>query len=73
MAANERPATPEQGEASTVQDWLGQTVERDTELAEERSELLPPEEAERVFELQARRGPRFDSEPGEAAHRDNAG
>jgi hypothetical protein len=79
MAANKTPATPEPGKDSTVEDWFGQSVERDKELAEELSEQLPPGEAERAFEeqatgeaeQQARRGPRIDPEQGESAYHDN--
>jgi len=81
MATNDTPATPEPGKDSTVDDWFGQSVERDTELAEELSEELTPDQAERVFEQQAtgeaeqkaRRGPRIDPEQGESAYRENAG
>jgi hypothetical protein len=81
MTANKPPATPEPGKDSTVTDWFGQSVERDKELAEELSEQLPPDEAERAFEQQAtgeaeqraRRGPRVDPEQGEADYRDSSG
>ena len=80
MGANKTPATPEPGKDSTVEDWFGQSVERDRELAEELSDRLPPEEAERAFEQQAtgeaeqqaRRGPRIDPQQGESAYQDDA-
>jgi hypothetical protein len=79
MNPNNTPATPEPGKDSTVEDWFGQSVERDTELAEKLSEELPPEDAERAFEAKAtgeaeqraRRGARIDPEQGEAAYRDS--
>ena len=39
---------------STVDEWFGQSVDRDRELAEELSEELPPEEAEAEFERRAK-------------------
>jgi hypothetical protein len=38
---------------STVEEWFGQSVDRDRELAEELSEELPPEEAEAEFDRRA--------------------
>ena len=81
MNTDETPATPEPGKDSTVKDWFGQSVERDTELAEKLSEELPPEDAERAFEVnatgeaeqRARRGARIDPQQGEAAYRDTDG
>jgi hypothetical protein len=77
MSADEQPKTPDPGTDSTVEDWFGQSVERDTEIAEQLSEELPPDEAERAFEEQAtgkaeqdaRRGLRIDPEQGESAYR----
>jgi hypothetical protein len=77
MPSDETP-TPEQGQDSTVDDWFGQSVDRDAELADELSEKLPPEEAEQAFEEQAtgeheqdsRRGDHIDPEQGESAYRD---
>lgn len=75
------PATPEPGTDSTVEDWMGQSVDRDTELAERLSAELPPEEAERAFEeratgeaeQEARHGDRIDPEQGESAYQDGNG
>ena len=77
MTANETPATPEPGKDSRVEDWFGQSVDRDAELADELSETLPEDEAERAFdematgreEQQARRGEHIDPEQGESAYR----
>ena len=74
---NEEPATPEPGTDSTVDDWFGQSVDRDAELADELSERLPPDEAERAFEHRAagedeqdaRHGDRIDPEQGESGYR----
>jgi len=79
MPTDETPATPEPGTDSKVEDWMGQSVDRDTELADELSEKLPPEEAERAFEEQskgrqeqeARHGDHIDPEQGESAYRDD--
>ena len=53
MDSNDTPATPEPGTDSRVEDWHGQSVDRDARLADELSEELPPAEAERAFEEQA--------------------
>jgi hypothetical protein len=76
MTSDDTPATPEPGTDSKVEDWFGQSVERDAELADE-LESLPPEEAERRFEQEsegraeqeARRGDRIDPEQGESAYK----
>ena len=73
----EEPARPEPGTDSTVDDWFGQSVNEDAELADELSEALPLDEAERVFEeraegeerQRARHGERIDPEQGESAYR----
>jgi hypothetical protein len=77
MSTEEQATTPEPGKDSRVEDWFGQSVARDTELAEELSEQMPPEEAEQAFELEAtgeaeqaaRRGASIDPEQGEPAYR----
>jgi hypothetical protein len=78
MTSDDTPETPEPGTDSKVEDWFGQSVDRDAELADELSEELPPPEAEREFEeqadgraeQQARRGERIDPEQGESAYRE---
>lgn len=80
MSSDDTPATPEPGTDSKVEDWFGQSVERDAELADELSEKLPPEEAEAAFEelasgrdeQDARHGDQIDPEQGESAYRDDA-
>jgi hypothetical protein len=74
---NDDPASPEPGTDSTVDDWFGQSVDRDAELADELSEQLPPDEAQRAFEQRAggedeqdrRHGDRIDPEQGESGYR----
>ena len=75
--SNDTPATPEPGTDSRVEDWHGQSVDRDAELADELSERLPPDEAEQAFEERAtgraeqaaRRGDQIDPEQGESAYK----
>ena len=70
--------TPEPGRDSTVEDWMGQSVERDRQLAEELTREFGEEEAERRFddlatgraEQDARHGSSIDPEQGESAYRD---
>jgi hypothetical protein len=77
MQSDDSPATPEPGTDSRVEDWHGQSVDRDAQLADELSEELSPDEAEQVFEEQstgraeqeARRGEHIDPEQGESAYR----
>jgi hypothetical protein len=72
------PKEPEPGTDSRVEDWFGQSAQRDAELADELSEELPPDEAEATFEREAtgadeqraRRGSSIDPEAGESAYRD---
>lgn len=79
MTSDDTPATPEPGTDSRVEDWFGQSAERDAELADELSEALPPEEAEAAFEEQssgrdeqeARHGDHIDPEGGESAYRED--
>ena len=75
--SNDTPATPEPGTDSRVEDWHGQSVERDAQLADELSEELPPDEAEKAFEERAtgsaeqaaRHGEHIDPEQGESAYK----
>ena len=79
MTSDDTPSSPEPGTDSRVEDWFGQSVERDAELADELSEQLPPEEAEKAFEeraggedeQEARRGDEIDPEQGESAYQDD--
>jgi hypothetical protein len=73
---------PEPGQDSRVDDWLGQSVERDAELAEELVEEADGdvEDAERRFderatgedEQDARRGEQIDPDGGRSAYSDDA-
>ena len=66
-----------EGKDSPVHDWYGQSVDRDTELADELVEELGPDEAEEAYEELAegeeterrRRGDRLDPELGEESYR----
>ena len=73
-------ATPEgEGRDSRVEDWFGQSVESDAELADRLVEEVGEERAaERFDELSegrdeqaARHGDHIDPEQGEAAYRDD--
>jgi hypothetical protein len=80
MSTDDTPATPAPGTDSKVEDWFGQSVAQDAELADELSAELPPEEAEKAFDEQAtgedtqdaRHGDSIDPEQGESAYRDDA-
>jgi hypothetical protein len=71
----------EPGTESRVEDWFGQSADRDAALADELTEELGETDAEAAFEEQAtgreeqeaRRGERIDPEQGESAYRDDAG
>ena len=74
---DEAPKTPEPGTDSKVEDWFGQSVQADAELADELSDEMDPVQAEEAFdraasgrEVQdARHGERIDPEQGESAYR----
>ena len=80
MDTSDTPATPEPGTDSRVEDWHGQSVDRDARLADELSEDLPPDEAERAFDEQAtgraeqaaRHGDEINPEQGESAYKTDA-
>jgi hypothetical protein len=69
---------PEPGTDSRVEDWLGQSVERDAELADRLSGELGEEAAEAEFdrrsrgrdEQAARHGDHIDPDQGRSAYRD---
>lgn len=71
-------AQPAPGEDSRVEDWFGQSVKRDTELAEELVDEFGEEEAERRFDAETigadeqdgRRGASVDPDQGVSAYRD---
>ena len=72
MTSNEQPT----GTDSRVEDWFGQSVERDAELADELSKELPADEAQRKFDEQAtgkaeqdaRHGDQIDPDQGRSAY-----
>ena len=78
--ASESDRRPEPGTDSRVEDWFGQSVERDAELADRLSEELDPAEAEAAFdeeasgrdEQDARHGERIDPDQGRSAYRNDA-
>jgi len=71
---------PQPGTDSRVEDWFGQSVDRDAELADRLSEDLDPADAEAAFEeaatgreeQDARHGDRIDPDQGRSAYRDDA-
>jgi len=79
MTSDDTPSTPAPGTDSRVEDWFGQSVDRDAELADQLSDTLPPDEAEQAFEQratgedvqEARRGERIDPDQGESAYQDD--
>ena len=78
MTSDDTPRTPEPGTDSKVEDWFGQSVAKDAELADELTDELPPHEAQQAFDEQAagrreqedRRGEQIDPEQGESAYRE---
>ena len=70
------PNVPTPGTDSTVEDWHGQSVQRDAELADRLTQRLPLDQAEQVFEelatgadeQAARHGDHIDPEQGETAY-----
>ena len=71
---------PEPGTDSRVEDWFGQSVDRDAELADRLTDELGSAEAEEAFdeeatgraEQDARHGTRIDPDQGRSAYRDDA-
>ena len=67
---------PTEGQDSTVEDWFGQSVDRDRELAEDLVDELGEDEAEKVFEREAtgedtqaaRHGDSIDPDQGRSAY-----
>lgn len=75
---DEDPKQPESGTDSRVEDWFGQSVQRDAELADRLSEEGSADEAEAAFEAEAtgraeqdaRHGDRIDPDQGQSAYQD---
>ena len=74
------PQVPDPGTDSRVEDWHGQSVQKDADLADELVEEYGEDEAEQKFEEQAtgeqtqesRHGDRIDPEQGESAYKNDA-
>lgn len=71
------PQQPEPGTDSRVEDWHGQSVDRDAALAEKLVEEHGEERAEKIFDEEAvgeatqdaRHGDKIDPEQGESAYK----
>ena len=80
MTANEDAKQPEPGTDSRVEDWFGQSVERDAELADRLTSELGEADAEAQFDAEssgrdeqdARRGDHIDPDQGRSAYQDDA-
>lgn len=67
---------PDEGEDSRVEDWFGQSVDRDTEVAEQLTAEVGEERAEELFETkatgrdeqEARHGDEIDPDQGREAY-----
>jgi hypothetical protein len=76
--AREDVSHPEPGTDSRVEDWFGQSVQRDAELADQLSSELDDADAEIEFDEQssgraeqdARHGDHLDPDQGRPAYRD---
>ena len=66
-----------EGEDSRVEDWFGQSVDRDTEVAERLTDEVGAERAEELYEEQAqgreeqaaRHGDEIDPDQGQTAYK----
>ena len=78
MTASDDVNQPEPGTDSRVEDWFGQSVQRDAELADQLSSELGEADAEVEFSQQssgrdeqaARHGDHIDPDQGRSAYRD---
>jgi hypothetical protein len=78
VTASEDAKQPEAGTDSRVEDWFGQSVERDAELADRLTSELGEPGAEAEFDAQssgrheqdARRGDHIDPDQGRSAYHD---
>jgi hypothetical protein len=79
MATSDDAKQPEPGTDSRVEDWFGQSAERDAELADRLTDELGEEAAERAFDEQAagaaeqdaRHGDSIDPDQGRSAYQDD--
>lgn len=77
--SDERSTGPEAGKDSRVEDWFGQSVERDARAADELSAELGEDAAEEAFddvatgedEQAARHGDEIDPDQGRSAYTDS--
>ena len=77
MTASDDDKQPEPGTDSRVEDWFGQSVQRDAELADQLSSELGEADAEAEFSQQsigrdeqaARHGDHIDPDQGRSAYR----
>jgi hypothetical protein len=78
VTASENAKQPEPGTDSRVEDWFGQSVERDAELADRLTSELGEPRAEAEFDAQssgrdeqdARHGDHIDPDQGRSAYHD---
>jgi hypothetical protein len=78
MTTNDDANQPEPGTDSRVEDWFGQSVERDAELADRLTDDLDDADAEAAFDEQAsgeaeqaaRHGHQIDPDQGRSAYQE---
>jgi hypothetical protein len=76
MTTSDDANQPEPGTDSRVEDWFGQSVERDAELADRLTDELDDDDAEAAFDQQARgkaeqvarHGDKIDPDQGRSAY-----
>jgi hypothetical protein len=79
MPTSDDAKQPEPGTDSRVEDWFGQSADRDAELADRLSDELGEDAAETAFDEQAsgkveqdaRRGDTIDPDQGRSAYQDD--
>ena len=79
MTASNEANQPAPGTDSRVEDWFGQSAERDAELADRLTDELGEQDAEAAFDQQAtghdeqdaRHGDRIDPDQGRSAYQDD--
>ena len=79
MTTSDDARQPEPGTDSRVEDWFGQSVARDAELADRLSNDLDPADAEAAFderasgeaEQSARHGDTIDPDQGRSAYQND--
>jgi hypothetical protein len=79
MTTSDDASPPEPGTDSRVEDWFGQSVQRDAELADRLTDELGTDDAESAFDEQAkgeaeqaaRHGDEIDPDQGRSAYQDD--